>query len=64
MAASVSGSKTVINGVAPHLTAAQLTTLLGIAVENLTVAQFKQIGDALNRVGIDDPAKTIGALLV
>lgn len=65
MAASVSGSKTCSNSPSPQLTAAALTTLLAIAIENLTVAQFKEIGDALSRVpGGEEPTKTIGALLV
>jgi hypothetical protein len=65
MAASVSGSKTVNNSVSPQLTGTALTTLLAIAIENLTVAQFKQIADALARVpGGGEPAKTIGTLLV
>jgi hypothetical protein len=65
MAASVSGSKTVNNSVSPQLTGSALTTLMAIAIENLTVAQFKEIADALSRVpGGEEPTKTIGALLV
>lgn len=65
MAATVSGSKTCNNSVAPHLSASALTTLLAIAIENLTVAQFFQIADALNRLSITQPStKTLGTLLV
>ena len=65
MAVSVSGTKTVTIAIAPHLTAAQLTTLLGTAVENLTVAQFNQLKDALGRVASGHAeTKTIGALFV
>ena len=64
MAASVSGAKTVTVSVAPHLSASALTTLLAIAVENMTVAQFYQVADALNRVSAGhEPTKTIGSLL-
>jgi hypothetical protein len=48
----------------PGLTAATLTTLLGIAPENMTVAQHKQISDAIKRVpGGGNPAATIGSLI-
>ena len=64
MAATVSGAKTVTASVAPHLSAAALTTLMAIAVENLTVAQFMQIHDALRRVsGGTNPGAIIGAIL-
>jgi hypothetical protein len=65
MAASTSGTKTVTQGVAPHLTAAQLTTLLATPVEALTVAQLASLADALKRVpGGENPATAIDALLV
>jgi hypothetical protein len=64
MSVSVTGSKTVNNAVAPHLSAATLTTLLATPVESLTVAQFKQLGDVLSRVfGGGDTTKTIGSFL-
>ncbi|CAB4130727.1 hypothetical protein UFOVP130_29 [uncultured Caudovirales phage] len=64
MPASTSGSKTVTTAVAPHLSATSLTALLAIAVENLTVAQFDQIKDALDRVPKGrTPGSTIGSLL-
>lgn len=64
MAASVSGSKTVTQAVAPHLSASALTALLAIAVENLTVAQLNQIRDALDRIPKGTaPNSTIGSLL-
>jgi len=64
MAATTSGTKTVSNAVAPHLSAATLTTLLGIAVESLTVAQLRQIMDAISRVkGGGVEGATIGSLL-
>ena len=64
MSASVSGSKTVTVAPAPHLSAATLTTLLATPIESLTVAQLKQINDALSRIsGGQEPTKTIGSLL-
>jgi hypothetical protein len=64
MAATVSGSKTVTQPVAPHLPASALTALLATPIENLTVAQLNQLVDALYRVqGGHDPSKTIGTLL-
>ena len=62
--ASVSNSKTVTQAAAPHLPASLLTTLLSIAPENLTVAQFHQIGDALKRYsGSGNPAAVLGSIL-
>jgi hypothetical protein len=64
MAATVSGSKTVTQNVATHLTAATLTTLLATAVENLTVAQLESLIDAMRRVASGGtPGTTVGALL-
>ena len=64
MAAAVTGSKTVTRDAAPHLKAATLTTLLGIAVENMTVAQLQSIRDALKRIpGGSTPGALIGSLL-
>ena len=64
MPASVSGAKTVTKSVAPHLSASVLTTLLAIAVENMTVKQFKQISDAIKHLPKGgDPTSTIGTLL-
>jgi hypothetical protein len=65
MAATTSGTKTVTHTIPPHLTAAILTTLLATPIESLTVAQFKELRDALRRVdGGDNPAVTIGSLLI
>jgi hypothetical protein len=65
MAASTSGTKTVTHTLAPHLTAAILTTLLATPIESLTVAQFKELRDALRRVEDgENPTRTIGSLLV
>lgn len=64
MAASTSGTKTVTQSVAPHLSASLLTTLLGTPIESLTVAQFHQLADALARVakgGME--SASIGSLL-
>ena len=64
MAASVTGSKTVNNSAAPHLSASLLTTLLATAPENMTVAQVRQLVHALERVpqgGAE--SKTVGSLL-
>lgn len=64
MAATVSGSKTVTQGVAPHLSAPVLTALLATPVENLTVAQLEELRDAVNRVGKGAPlGSTLGSLL-
>jgi hypothetical protein len=42
-----------------------LTALLAVAPENMTVAQFKQLGDALDRVsGGHTPTTTLTTLLV
>ena len=49
MAATTSGTKTVTHSIAPHLTAAMLTTLLATPLENLTVWQLSEICDALKR---------------
>jgi hypothetical protein len=65
MAATTAGTKTVTHTLAPHLTAATLTTLLATPIESLTVAQLKQLRDALRRVEDgDNPARTIGSLLI
>jgi len=64
MSVTLSGTKTVNNAVAPHLSASTLTTILATAVENLTVAQFNQLKDALARIsGTGDTTKTIGSFL-
>lgn len=64
MPASVSGSKTCTVSPAPHLSAATLTALLAIAPENMTVAQFIQLSDALSRVsGGFAPTATLGSIL-
>jgi hypothetical protein len=64
MAATTSGTKTVTHTVAPHLSATLLTTLLATPIESLTVAQFKELRDALRRIDDgDNPVRTIGSLL-
>jgi len=64
MAATTSGTKTVTHTIAPHLTAAMLTTLLATPIESLTVGQWKQLGDALDRMPDGaNPARTLGSLL-
>jgi hypothetical protein len=64
MAATVSGSKTINNAVAPHLSASTLTNLMATAVENLTVAQLRQLEDAVSRISFGtDPNTTLGQLL-
>lgn len=65
MPASTSGTKTVTTEVAPHLSAAALTTLLATPIEDLTVEQFNRLADALKRVAKGaEPTATIGTLLV
>jgi hypothetical protein len=64
MAATTSGTKTVTRALAPHLTAAMLTTLLATPIESLTVWQLIQILDALKRIPDGkNLARTIGSLL-
>jgi hypothetical protein len=64
MAATTSGTKTVTHAVAPHLTAALLTTLLATPIEALTVAQLVQLLDALKRIASGkEYSRTIGSLL-
>ena len=64
MSASVSTPKTCAVDLAPHLTATTVTALLAIAPENMTVAQFSQLADAVNRVsGGRAPTKTLAQLL-
>jgi len=64
MAATTSGTKTVTHSLAPHLSAAMLTTLLATPIESLTVGQLDELVDALSRVPKGEaPATTIGSLL-
>ncbi|HTB14608.1 MAG TPA: hypothetical protein VK752_23715 [Bryobacteraceae bacterium] len=64
MAATTSGTKTVTHSLAPHLSAALLTTLLATPLETLTVGQLNEMCDALNRLADGkNPARTIGSLL-
>jgi len=65
MPATTSGTKTVTKDLAPHLKATYLTTLCASAVENLTIAQLRDLNDAVKRTGKGhDPGQTIGALFV
>jgi hypothetical protein len=65
MAVVLTGTKTVTHGLAPHLPAAMLTTLLATPLENLTVGQIEQICDAIKRIPDgDNPLHTIGSLLI
>ncbi len=65
MSASTTGGKTVTRSIAPHLSASLLTTILGTALENLTVAQFDSIHDALKRIPkSSDPTAIIGTLFI
>lgn len=66
MSASVSGSKTCTIAPAPHLSATALTNLMAIAPENLTLAQLKQLVDAVSRIGgsnAQTSTTTLGTLL-
>jgi len=64
MAATTSGTKTVTHTVAPHLTAAILTTLLATPIESLTVGQLEALWDALRRISDgENPTRTVGSLL-
>jgi hypothetical protein len=64
MAATTSGTKTVTHSLAPHLSAATLTTILATPIENLTVGQLSQICDALTRLPDGEtPVRTVGSLL-
>ncbi|HEY1754821.1 MAG TPA: hypothetical protein VGG72_05460 [Bryobacteraceae bacterium] len=63
MAAAVTGSKTVTKPAANH-TAAYLTTLMATPVEQFTILQLHDLGEALRaQSGGDEPTETIGALL-
>lgn len=64
MAATVSGSKTVLHSLSPSLPASLLTNLMAVPPELYTVAQWKTIWDAISRVpGGGAPGNTIGSLL-
>ena len=64
MAATVTGSKTCTQALAPHLTAAKLTTILATPIENLTVAQLGDLVDSLHRLaGGMEKSNIIGSLL-
>lgn len=61
---STSNTKTVTKDVAPHLTAALLTTLCARPVEIFTVRDLAQLNDAINRLSRGhDPDTVIGDLL-
>lgn len=63
-AASTSNTKTCTVDLAPHLPANLLTAILGLPVENLTVANLDTLKDAISRVsGGNDPHAKLGALL-
>jgi hypothetical protein len=64
MAATTSGTKTVTHALAPHLSAALLTTLMATPLENFTIAQLNELSDALKRVADgENPLRTIGSLI-
>jgi len=64
MAATTSGTKTVTHSLAPHLSAAMLTTLLATPIESLTVGQLDLLCDALRRLQDGEtPGRVIGTLL-
>jgi hypothetical protein len=64
MAATITGSKTCTQGLAPHLSPSRLTTILATAVENLTIAQLRDLLDALHRSAAgEEPSSIIGSLL-
>jgi hypothetical protein len=63
MAAITTGSKTVTRDVGPSHTAAQLTAILAIPVENLTIAQLRLLEEAVRKVSSGhEPKATIGGL--
>jgi hypothetical protein len=64
MAATTSGTKTVTHALAPHLSAALLTTLMATPLEDFTIAQLNELSDALKRVADgENPIRTIGSLI-
>ncbi|MBV8846422.1 MAG: hypothetical protein JO307_26755 [Bryobacterales bacterium] len=64
MAATVTGSKTCTQALAPHLSAAKLTTILATPIENLTIAQLGDLIDGLHRLaGGMEKTYIIGNLL-
>lgn len=65
MAAAVTGAKTITLDLSPTLTATALNALIRIAPENMTVAQVRSLGQALNSVaGGHEPTYVVGTLLV
>jgi hypothetical protein len=63
MAIVLTGTKTVTQGLSPALTAAVLTALLATPIEQLTVAQLKQLNDATKRIkGGHAPGAALGTL--
>jgi hypothetical protein len=65
MPASTSGTKTVTKDLGPSHTANQLTTILAMPIENLTIAQLRLLQEALRKVSKGhEPTATIGALLL
>jgi hypothetical protein len=63
MSIVLTGTKTLSNAPAPHLTAAALTTILAKAPEQMTVADLQTLLDALSRSPNINPSATIGSLL-
>ena len=63
MAAVVTGSKTVTKDVGPTYTAAQLTAILAIPIESLTIAQLRILDEAVRKVASGhEPKATVGSL--
>jgi hypothetical protein len=64
MAATTAGTKTVSKDLGPGYTASQLTAILAIPIESLTIAQFRFLEEALRKVSRGhDPSLVIGTLL-
>jgi hypothetical protein len=65
MAATVSGSKTCTQSISPNITASVLTSLMGTAPENLTVAQLHVLYDASRKVAAgSNPSATLNQVFV
>jgi hypothetical protein len=63
MAAAVTGSLVSTKTLAPHLTPTVINALIATAMENLTIAQFYQALDMVERLPAGDTARTIKSFL-
>jgi hypothetical protein len=63
MAVSLTGTRTVAKDVSPTMTAAQLTVIMALAPEQLTVAQLDTLHGAIKHVGnLSESTVTLGTM--